>query len=343
MSNQTRVLVTGAGGFIGHHLSRYLVERGYWVRGVDIKEPEYEPTAANEFELLDLSRAEDCLKATRDIDEVYGLAANMGGIGFIENNKAVIVRDNTFINLHTIEAARENGVKRYLYTSSACIYPGYLQKDADVTPLREEDAYPADAEDGYGWEKLYMERVCRHYMEDFGLETRVVRFHNIFGPLGTYDGGREKSPAAICRKVALAKDGDAIEVWGDGEQTRSYCYIDDCVEGIYRLMRSDYRQPLNLGQDRMISINELVDIVSTIAGKQIGKDYDLTKPQGVRGRNSDNTRLREILKWEPAVSLEEGLATTYKWIEEELRKAGRLETQVLHAPEQVAAAPAVSE
>ena len=320
MSQQTKVLVTGAGGFIGHHLTKYLVDRGYFVRGVDIKEPEYEPTSADEFLMLDLSKADNCLQATEGMDEVYGLAANMGGIGFIENNKAVIVRDNTLINLNSIEAARINGVKRYLYTSSACIYPGYKQKETDVTPLREQDAYPADAEDGYGWEKLYMERVCRHYTEDFGLDTRVVRFHNIFGPLGTYDGGREKSPAAICRKIALAEDGDDIEVWGDGEQTRSYCYIDDCVEGIYRLMQSDHREPINLGQDRMISINELVDIVAKIAGKRIGKRYDVTKPQGVRGRNSDNTRLREVLQWEPSISLEDGLQITYHWIAGELEK-----------------------
>jgi len=320
MREPAKVLVTGAGGFIGHHLVKYLIGRGYWVRGVDIKRPEYEPTSANEFEILDLRDAHNCERAMRGIDEAYGLAANMGGIGFIETNKAVIVRDNTLINLNSIEAARASGVKRYLYTSSACVYPGYLQKQTDLSPLKEDDAYPADAEDGYGWEKLYMERICRHYREDFGMETRVVRFHNIFGPLGTYDGGREKSPAAVCRKVALANDGDTIEVWGDGEQTRSYCYIDDCVEGIHRLMRSDYREPLNLGQDRMISINQLVRIVSTIAEKDIGKRYDLSKPQGVRGRNSDNSRLRQVLDWEPTVSLEAGLKITYEWIAAELRK-----------------------
>src|SRR5438874_12950540 len=318
MMKPIKVLVTGAGGFIGHHLVKYLVNRGYRVRGVDLKDPEYEPTDAHEFEILDLRKWKNCLAATRDVDEVYALAANMGGIGFIETHKAEIVRDNTLMNLQSVEAARANGVKRYLYTSSACIYPGYLQDKTDVTPLREEDAYPVDAEDGYGWEKLYMERVCRHYTEDFGLDTRVVRFHNIFGPLGTYDGGREKSPAAISRKVALADDGTSIEVWGDGKQTRSYCYIDDCVEGIYRLMQSDHREPINLGQDRMISINELVDIVAKIAGKRIGKRYDMTKPQGVRGRNSDNTRLREVLHWEPSVSLEDGLARTYHWIAAQL-------------------------
>jgi GDP-D-mannose 3', 5'-epimerase len=321
---QTRVLVTGAGGFIGNHLAKYLVDRGYWVRGVDIKLPEYGSSPAHEFELLDLRGEENCRKATADVEEVYALAANMGGIGFIETNKGEIVRDNTLINLHTIEAARQNGVKRFFYTSSACIYPGYLQKSPEVTPLREQDAYPADAEDGYGWEKLYMERVCRHYREDFGLETRIVRFHNIYGPLGTYDGGREKSPAAICRKVALAEDGDTIEVWGDGQQTRSYCHIDDCVEGIYRLMRSDHADPLNLGTDRLVSINELVDLVAQIAKKTIFKMHDLSKPQGVRGRNSNNDRLRHVLSWEPSVTLEEGLAETYSWIEAQLAHEGRL-------------------
>lgn len=315
-----RVLVTGAGGFIGHHLVKYLKGKGYWVRGVDKKLPDYEPTVADEFEVLDLRRWDACLQATRGVDEVFGLAAEMGGIGYIESAKCTIMRDSVLMNTHTLEAARVNGAKRYLFTSSACVYPGYLQKSADVTPLKEEDAYPAEAEDGYGWEKLFTERMCRHYREDFGLETRIVRFHNIFGPLGTYDGGREKSPAAICRKIALAADGGEIEVWGDGEQTRSYCYIDDCVEGIYRLMRSDFNEPLNLGQDRMITINQLVDIVAAAAGKTIRRRHNLNAPQGVRGRNSDNSRLRKVLGWEPKITLEDGLTRTYKWIRSEMAK-----------------------
>ena len=323
MTNR-RVLITGAGGFIGHHLTNYLVERGRWVRGVDIQLPEYAETSADEFELLDLRRWSDCLQATRDVDEVYNLAANMGGIGFIEANKAVIMHDNVLINIHMLEAARLNGVQRYLYTSSACVYPGYKQQSADVTPLREEDAYPADPEDGYGWEKLFSERQCRHYYEDYGLETRVARFHNIYGPLGAYDGGREKSPAAICRKIAMVEDGGEIEVWGDGEQTRSYCYIDDCIEGIYRLMQSDFREPLNIGSDRLLTINGLVDIVAAAAGRSVSRRHDLSKPQGVRGRNSDNSLLRKVLHWEPPTTLEDGLAKTYAWIDGELRKRNRI-------------------
>jgi len=323
MAQTRRVLVTGAGGFIGHHLVSRLVADGNWVRGVDVKYPEYEPTRAQSFEILDLRRWSDCLQATREIDEVYNLAANMGGIGFIETNKAEISRDNSLINLHMLEAARVNEVSRFLFTSSACVYPGYRQNTPDVTPLAEEHAYPADAEDGYGWEKLFAERLCRHYMEDYGLETRVVRFHNIFGPLGTFEGGREKSPAAFCRKIALASDNDSIEVWGDGKQTRSYCYIEDCVEGICRLMRSDHREPLNLGQDRLISVDELVDMVAAAAGKSIKKHYDLSKPQGVRGRNSDNRRLRSVLGWVPQTSLERGIEITYRWIRDQLEARAR--------------------
>jgi GDP-D-mannose 3',5'-epimerase len=325
MPNATRVLVAGAGGFIGHHLTRSLVERGHHVRGVDVKRPEFEASPAHEFELLDLRRWDNCLQAVRGVDHVYQLAANMGGIGFIESHKADIMRDNVLINTHMLEAARVQGVNRFLYTSSACIYPQGLQDSPDVTPLAEQDAYPADPEDGYGWEKLFTERMCRHYTEDYGLQTRVVRFHNIFGPLGTYEGGREKSPAAMCRKIACAQSKDRVEVWGDGEQTRSYCYIDDCVEGIYRLMQSDHGEPLNLGQDRLISINELVDIVAKIAGKRIDKRHALDKPQGVRGRNSDNTRLRQVLDWEPQISLEAGLEKTYAWIRTQLGARGLLE------------------
>jgi GDP-D-mannose 3', 5'-epimerase len=325
MLARNRVLVTGAGGFIGHHLVKRLKDDGHWVRGVDIKAPEYEATAADEFELLDLRKYDNCLLATRGgIEQVYNLAADMGGIGYITTSRAGISRNNILINTHMLEASRLNGVSRFLFSSSACVYAQYKQRLPEVTPLREEDAYPADPEAGYGWEKLFTEELCRYYGHDYRFDTRIVRFHNVYGPLGTYEGGKEKAPAAISRKVALALDGGKIDIWGDGEQTRSFMYVDDCVEGLLRLMSSDYREPLNLGTDRLISINELVDLISEIAGKRLSKEHDLSKPQGVRGRNSDNNRLRETLKWEPSVPLEEGLRVTYRWIENELHHAGRL-------------------
>ena len=319
-----KILVTGAGGFIGHHLVSYLKERGYWVRGVDIKFPEYSESNADEFELLDLRRWDSCLQATRGVDEIYNLAADMGGIGYITEFLADIARNNSLINTHMLEAARVNEVQRFFYSSSACIYPGYLQDSPDVTPLKESDAYPADPEEGYGWEKLYMEKMCQYYTQDYGLETRVARFHNVYGPLGTYDGGKEKAPAAVCRKISIANEGDEIEIWGDGKQTRSFMYIEDCVEGIYRITQSDVSEPLNLGMDTMVTVDELYDIVSEIAGKNLVKRYDLSKPQGVRGRNSDNSRLNSILDWAPEYSLADGLSITYHWIKSELEKSGRI-------------------
>jgi GDP-D-mannose 3', 5'-epimerase len=321
MSEPIRILVTGAGGFIGHHLVTYLKKHGYWVRGVDVKYPEYRPTDADEFAQVDLRHWEHAQRVTHEIDEAYLLAADMGGMGFISAHHAQILHNNALINLHTLEAARQQKIQRLLYTSSACVYPEYRQEEAAVTPLKEEEAYPAQPQDAYGWEKLLTERLCLHYAQDYGLETRIVRFHNIFGPLGTWDGGREKAPAALCRKVAYAKltGNPAVEIWGDGEQTRSFCYIDDCVVGLYKLMRSEYREPLNLGQDRLVTINQLADLVAEIAGIAIEKKH-VPGPQGVRGRNSDNTRLRQVLQWEPAIALEEGLTRTYRWIEAQVRR-----------------------
>ncbi len=324
MDRKSRILVTGAGGFIGHHLVRRLKAEGHWVCGADIKETEYEASPADDFQVTDLRLWEKCLAATKGIDHVYNLAADMGGIGYITASHADISRNNTLINTHMLEASRQNGVQRFLFSSSACVYPQYKQRDPEVTPLKETDAMPADPEPGYGWEKLYAEELCRYYRMDHGFQTRIVRFHNVYGPLGTYDGGKEKAPAAVSRKVALARNGGDIEVWGDGKQTRSFMYVDDCVEGMLRLMASEFGDALNLGTDRLVTVDELIDLVSAIAGKKLIKRHDLSKPQGVRGRNSDNTLLNKVLGWQPAITLEDGLKTTYRWIEGELKKAGRL-------------------
>lgn len=267
---------------------------------------------------MDLRYFDSCLKAVTGVDEVYQLAADMGGIGYISENRARLTRNNVLINSHMLEAARIVGADKYLYTSSACVYPDFLQYKEDASPLKEAQAVPADPEKGYGWEKLFSEQMTSYYHEEFGLNVRIVRFHNIYGPLGAYEGGKEKAPAAICRKVALAEDGDNIEVWGDGRQARSFCYIADCIEGLLRIMESDYVKPINLGTDELVTIDDLVDSVCKVAGKSLLKVHDITKHQGVRGRNSDNSLLKEILGWEPQISLRDGIKMTYEWINAEI-------------------------
>ena len=314
-----KILITGAGGFIAHHMVNYLKDKGFWVRAVDIVEPEFENSNADEFKLLDLRLKDAAEEAVEGVDQVYHLAADMGGIGYITAFHADISKNNILMNTHMLEAARLEGIERFFYSSSACVYPDYRQDSNELDGLKEEDAYPAAPEEGYGWEKLFTEKLCQYYTQDYDLQTRVARFHNVYGPLGTFDGGKEKAPAALCRKIAKSNSEDDIEVWGDGEQTRSFMYIDDCVEGIYRLMQSNHNEPLNLGTDLMVSVNQLVDIIASVAGKKINKIHDLSKPQGVRGRNSDNTKLSEFLNWTPNIDLEDGMKITYEWINNQVK------------------------
>jgi GDP-D-mannose 3', 5'-epimerase len=318
-----RVLVAGGGGFIGHHLVSRLKESGNWVRAVDVHDPFFGATQADEFLRLDLREYANCQEAVRDVDDVYQLAADMGGIGYITANHAELTRNNTLINAHMLEASRKANVTRYLFTSSACVYPSFKQNDPEVTPLTEADAIPADPEKGYGWEKLFSEQLTSYFHEEFGLDCRIVRFHNIYGPLGTFEGGREKAPAALSRKIAEAEDHTSIEVWGDGNQTRSFCYISDCVDGLIRLMDSGHTDPINLGSSELVTVFELARMIIRIAGKELELKMNPHRPQGVRGRNSDNRRLREVLGWEPQVPLRIGLGSTYHWIYGQLRSVGR--------------------
>ena len=316
-----RILVAGAGGFIGGHLVKELVKKGNSVRAVDIKPLNewYQVTEGVDNLVLDLRLRENCFRAVNGYNEVFNLAADMGGMGFIENNKAACMI-SVLINTHLLIAAKECGINRFFYASSACVYNGEKQTDTNNPGLRESDAYPALAEDGYGWEKLFSERMCRHFREDFGLMTRIARFHNVYGPHGTYDGGREKAPAAICRKVIDAQltGKKEIVIWGDGHQTRSFMYIDDCIKGIQNIMYSDIIEPLNLGSSEMVSINQLVDIVEEIAGYKMERKYDLGAPKGVRGRNSENTLIRKYLGWEPSIPLKKGMKKTFDWIKDEM-------------------------
>lgn len=318
-----RVLVAGAGGFIGHHLVSLLKAKGYWVRGVDSRPPQYEASHADEFSILDLRSIDSCRAAVAGCSEVYQLAADMGGIGYISSVHASLTRNNALINVNLLDASREADVRKYLYTSSACVYPSFLQSSEGIRPLREADAIPADPEKGYGWEKLFTEQLATYYHEDYGLDTRIVRLHNIYGPLGAYEGGREKAPAALCRKVAESPDGSTIAVWGDGNQTRSFCYVDDCVDGLTRVMHSGDHNPVNLGTTELVTVRDLAQLIARIAGKHLDLSFDRKSPQGVRGRNSDNSRVRELLGWEPTIRLADGLARTYKWIWGQLDAKGR--------------------
>ena len=315
-------LVTGAGGFIGGHLVRDLLAKGIPVRAVDKKPMETWYYRASEAEnvVADLQLAQSCDDVTKDVAQVYNLAADMGGMGFIENNKALCML-SVLINTHMLMSAQRNGVDRFFYSSSACVYPGHKQTNADVVALKESDAYPADPEDGYGWEKLFGERLCRHFREDFGVTTRVARYHNVYGPYGTWDGGREKAPAAISRKVAMAvvSGRHEIEIWGDGEQTRSFMYIDDCLIGTQKVLHSDIEEPINIGSDEIVTINQLVDIVEEIAGVELKRNYKLDAPKGVRGRNSDNTLIKAKLGWAPSIPLRGGMVQTYRWIYDQVR------------------------
>jgi GDP-D-mannose 3',5'-epimerase len=316
-----RILVTGGGGFIGSHIARHLYQQGNFVRAVDTKYDDYiKEKYCNEKLQMDLRIRDNCLTATKRIDKVYNLAANMGGIGFITEVGAEVMHDNILINTHMLEASRQNKVKRYLFSSSACIYPTYRQTNPDIKGLKEEDAYPADPDNFYGWEKLFTEKMCEAYQRDHKMDIRVLRYHNVYGPEGTYKDGREKSPAALCRKVAEASNPGTITVWGDGKQTRSYVYIDDAVIGTIKLMESDYDKPVNIGSDRLITINELADMIIKISGKKITKTYDLKAPQGVRGRNADLTLVQNKIGWKPKASLENGLEKTYKWIETKVKE-----------------------
>jgi GDP-D-mannose 3', 5'-epimerase len=322
-SNQRPVLVTGGGGFIGGHLVAELLRQGREVRSVDCKPLEewHQVFETADNRVLDVSLVEACREAADGVAEVFNLAADMGGMGFIEGNKALCML-SVLPSTHMLLAARDAGVERFFYSSSACVYAAEKQETPEVPALKEADAYPAMPEDGYGWEKLFSERMCRHFMEDFGLETRVARYHNVYGPDGTWTGGREKAPAAICRKVAEAALGDSktIEIWGDGHQTRSFMYIDDCVRGTLMIADGPRIDPVNLGSSELVTINGLVDIVEDIAGIKLERNYKLDAPQGVRGRNSDNTLIGEIYDWEPSITLREGLERTYAWVSEQVER-----------------------